>query len=155
VAKESAGLLPFRRGASGLEVLLVHPGGPLWAKKDLGAWSIPKGEREPGEDPLDAARREVREETGAVAAGPFLPLGELRQKGGKRVVAWGVELDFDPASLRSGRFELEWPPRSGRRQAFPEVDRAAWFELAEARRRILASQLPFLDAIERAARATG
>jgi len=136
-------------------VLLVHPGGPLWAKKDLGAWSIPKGEIEPGEEPLAAAQREVLEETGLSASGPFLPLGELRQKGGKRVVAWGVETDFDPAALRSGTFELDWPPRSGRRQAFPEVDRAAWFDLAEARRRILASQLPVLDAIERAARSLG
>jgi predicted NUDIX family NTP pyrophosphohydrolase len=151
-AKVSAGLLLFRRGAGGLEVLLVHPGGPFWAKRDLGAWSIPKGELLPDEEPLAAARREVLEEIGFAAAGPFLPLGELRQKGGKRVTAWAVEGDFDPAALRSGTFELEWPPRSGRAQSFPEVDRAAWFAVGEARRRILESQLPFLDAIEAAAR---
>lgn len=149
-AKRSAGLLPFRRGAGGIEVLLVHPGGPFWAKRDLGAWSIPKGEIDADEDPLAAARREVEEETGLVPTGPFLPLGELRQKGGKHVIAWGVELDCDPATLRSVTFEMEWPPRSGRRQRFPEVDRAAWLPLEEARRRLLASQLPFLDALERA-----
>jgi predicted NUDIX family NTP pyrophosphohydrolase len=151
-AKASAGLLLFRRGAGGPEVLLVHPGGPFWAKRDLGAWSIPKGELLPDEEPLAAARREVEEEIGLAAAGPFLPLGELRQKGGKRVTAWAVEGDFDPAALRSGEFEMEWPPRSGSRRSFPEVDRAAWFELSEARRRILESQLPFLAALEEALR---
>jgi predicted NUDIX family NTP pyrophosphohydrolase len=143
--KHSAGLLIFRRSQEGVEVLLVHPGGPLWAKRDLGAWSIPKGEIEPGEDPLEAARREVEEETGFRASGPFRELGALRQRGGKRVSAWATPGDFDPAALRSGEFELEWPPRSGRRQRFPEVDRAAWFALADARRRILPSQLPLLD----------
>ena len=143
--RESAGLLIFRRHGNAVEVLLVHPGGPLWAKRDLGAWSIPKGEIEPGEDPLAAALREVEEETGFRAAGPFRPLGSLRQRGGKRVSAWATPGDFDPAALRSGEFELEWPPRSGRRQRFPEVDRAAWFELAEARRRILPSQAELLD----------
>ena len=142
---QSAGLLIFRRRDDTLEVLLVHPGGPLWAKRDLGAWSIPKGELEPGEDPLAAARREVEEETGFRAAGPFHPLGSLRQRGGKHVSAWATPGEFDPAALRSGEFELEWPPRSGRRQRFPEVDRAAWFALAEARRRILPSQAPLLD----------
>jgi predicted NUDIX family NTP pyrophosphohydrolase len=151
VARESAGLLLFRRAAQGLEVLLVHPGGPLWARRDAGAWSIPKGEVEPGEDALAAARREVEEETGLRAAGPFLPLGAVRQRGGKRVAAWAVEGEFDPAALRSGRFEMEWPPRSGRRQSFPEVDRAAWFGLPEARRRILDGQRPLLDALEAAA----
>jgi predicted NUDIX family NTP pyrophosphohydrolase len=145
VPKRSAGLLVFRRRGGGLEVLLVHPGGPLWARRDLGAWSIPKGEIEAGEDPLAAARREVEEETGLRAAGPFSALGEIRQPGGKRVLAWAMPGDFDPAALRSIAFELEWPPRSGRRQSFPEVDRAAWFPLAEARRRILPAQAPLLD----------
>jgi len=147
MAKESAGLLFFRRRAGALEVLLVHPGGPFWARRDLGAWSIPKGEVLAGEDPLAAARREAREETGLRAAGPFVPLGAVRQRGGKRVAAWAVEGDFDPAALRSGRFEMEWPPRSGRRQSFPEVDRAAWFGLDEARARILPGQRPLLDAL--------
>jgi len=131
-------------------VLLVHPGGPYWAKKDAGAWSLPKGEIEPGEEPLAAARREVEEEIGVAVDGDFLPLGELRQKGGKHVAAWAVAAEFDPATLVSAPFEMEWPPRSGRTQSFPEVDRAAWFDLAEARVRILASQLPFLDLLARA-----
>jgi predicted NUDIX family NTP pyrophosphohydrolase len=131
-------------------VLLAHPGGPYWAKKDAGAWSLPKGEIEPGEEPLAAARRELTEEIGLAVDGSFLPLGELRQKGGKHVAAWAIEADFDPATLVSGTFEIEWPPRSGRMQSFPEIDRAAWFDLAEARVRLLASQLPFLDALERA-----
>jgi predicted NUDIX family NTP pyrophosphohydrolase len=149
--KASAGLLLFRRSPRGLEVLLVHPGGPLWAKRDLGAWSIPKGEVEPAEDPLAAACREVEEETGLRVEGAFLALGTLRQRGGKLVTAWAVECHFDPSELRSGAFEMEWPPRSGRKRSFAEVDRAAWFDLAEARRRILASQAPFLGALERAA----
>jgi predicted NUDIX family NTP pyrophosphohydrolase len=153
MAKESAGLVLFRRGAEGLEVLLVHPGGPFWARRDEGAWSIPKGEVEAGEDPLEAARREVEEETGLRAAGPFVPLGAVRQRGGKRVAAWAAESSFDPAALRSASFEMEWPPRSGRRQCFPEVDRAAWFGLGEARRRILDGQRPLLDALEAAVRA--
>jgi predicted NUDIX family NTP pyrophosphohydrolase len=146
----SAGLLLFRAAPGGVEVLLVHPGGPYWAKKDAGAWSVPKGELEPDEEPLSAARREAREEIGAAPEGPFLPLGEVRQKAGKRVVAWAARADFDPAALRSVTFEMEWPPRSGRRQAFPEVDRAAWFSLEEARNRILEGQRPLLDALARA-----
>jgi predicted NUDIX family NTP pyrophosphohydrolase len=131
-------------------VLLAHPGGPYWARKDAGAWSLPKGEIETGEEPLAAARRELAEEIGLTVDGAFLSLGELRQRGGKHVAAWAVEADFDPATLVSATFEMEWPPRSGRMQSFPEVDRAAWFELAEARVRILASQLPVLDALGRA-----
>jgi predicted NUDIX family NTP pyrophosphohydrolase len=151
VAKRSAGLLLHRRRAGGLEVLLVHPGGPLWAKRDLGAWSIPKGELDAAEDPLAAARREVEEETGLRAEGPFEALGSVRQRGGKEVLAWAAAAEFDPAALRSGTFELEWPPRSGRRARFPEVDRAAWFPLDEARRRILPGQAPLLDRLEAAA----
>ena len=145
----SAGLLLYRQSATGLEVLLVHPGGPFWAKKDAGAWSIPKGEPEPGEDLAAAARRELAEETGCTVTGELLPLGSLRQPSGKLVHAWAVRADFDPEHLVSGTFTMEWPPRSGREQSFPEVDRASWFPLAEARTRLLRGQVGFLDRLER------
>jgi predicted NUDIX family NTP pyrophosphohydrolase len=144
----SAGLLLFRRRHHIVEVMLVHPGGPFWARKDEGAWSIPKGEMEDGEDGLAAARREVEEETGARPSGAFIPLDQVRQPGGKVVHAWAVESDFDTATLRSNLFEMEWPPRSGRRLAFPEVDRAEWFTLADAARKILAGQQPLLRQLE-------
>ncbi|MGZ5179341.1 MAG: NUDIX domain-containing protein [Ramlibacter sp.] len=141
----SAGLLMYRHGPAGLEVLLAHPGGPFWARKDDGAWMLPKGELVPGEDPLAAARREFDEEIGIAPDGPFAPLGEVRQKGGKRVLAWAVAGDFDPDGLRSNMFEIEWPPRSGQSRAFPEVDRVAWFPLETARLKVLASQRPFIE----------
>ena len=142
----SAGLVVFRVRERQLEVLLAHMGGPYWAGRDERAWSIPKGELDGGEDPLAAARREFREELGhAPPDGPVLELGEIRQRGGKRVVAFAIEGDFDPAQLRPGTFELEWPPRSGRSQAFPEVDRVAWFELALAERKIVQGQVALLD----------
>jgi predicted NUDIX family NTP pyrophosphohydrolase len=147
--KTSAGILLHRRRGAEVEVFLVHPGGPFWAKKDRGAWSLPKGEVEEGEDPRDAAMREFREETGFEVAGELRPLGALRQPGGKTILAWAAEGDCDPAELRSGLFSMEWPPRSGKRQEFPEVDRGAWFTLAEARQRIVAGQAPFLDALIR------
>lgn len=147
--RQSAGLLLYRRGDGQLEVLLVHPGGPFWKNKDEGAWSIPKGEIEPGEDLLEAACREFAEETGGRPEGPFTPLEPIRQKGGKVVHAWGVEGDFDPAGLTSNTFEVEWPPRSGRRQRFPEVDAAAFFAPDEARRRINPGQAPLLDELLR------
>ena len=134
--KRSAGILMYRRGDAGIELLLVHPGGPFWVKKDLGAWSIPKGEYAETEDALAVAQRELEEETGARPHGDFLPLGEVVQPGRKIVTAWAIEGDFDPATLRSNRFELEWPPRSGRKVSFPEVDRAEWFSPAEARQKI-------------------
>ena len=143
--KISAGILLYRRGRGGLEVFLVHPGGPFWAKKDLGAWSIPKGEPDEGEDLRDAAIREFSEETGFAIDGELRALRPLRQPGGKTVHAWAVEGDCDPAQLRSGMFSMEWPPRSGRQREFPEVDRGEWFTLDEARKRILAGQAPFLD----------
>ncbi len=147
--KRSAGLLLFRPAAAeaGLEVLLAHPGGPFWAKRDAGAWSIPKGEYEPDEDPLDAARREFAEEFGAPAAvdAASVPLGEVRQRGGKVVTAWALAADFAVDALVSNTFELEWPPRSGRMQSFPEIDRAGWFDIATARLKILAAQSVFLD----------
>ena len=145
--KTSAGILLFRRRPGGVEVLLVHPGGPFWAKKDEGAWSIPKGEAEPGEDLLAVARREFREETGAALEGAVIDLGGVKQKGGKTVVAWAAEGDFDPASLTSNTFAMEWPPRSGKGAEFPEVDRAAWFDLATARAKILEGQRPILAAL--------
>ena len=136
----------YRKRDGRLEVLLVHPGGPFWAKKDDGAWSIPKGEYEEGEEPLAVARREFAEELGTPAiAEEFADLGEIVQAGGKRVRAFAAEGDFDIATLRSNTFEMEWPPRSGRLQSFPEVDRAEWFPLAEAQSKILAGQKPFLD----------
>jgi len=143
--KESAGLLLYRRREEALEVLLVHPGGPFWAKKDAGAWTIPKGELAPGEAPLDAARREFREETGQEVAGPFHALRPVRQAGGKTVYAWAVAGELDAAAIQSNTFEMEWPPRSGRRRAFPEIDRAQWFALEEARRRINPAQAALLD----------
>jgi predicted NUDIX family NTP pyrophosphohydrolase len=145
VGRISAGLLLYRSTPNGVEVLLVHPGGPFWARKDLGAWSIPKGEVEEGEELLAVAHRELAEETGFTAPGPSLPLGEVRQKSGKLVHAWAVRADADPRELRSNTFEMEWPPRSGRMRAFPEVDRAEWFDIAEARRRINPAQAAFLD----------
>ena len=145
MARRSAGLLLYRRRDGELEVFLVHPGGPFWAKKDLGAWSIPKGEYSDGEDPLSAARREFEEETGFAPPGDSVALGEVKQTGGKVVVAWAAEGDCDPGELVSNTCEIEWPPRSGRKLEIPEVDRAGWFLLAEARERILKSQQPFLD----------
>lgn len=147
--KKSAGLLLHRESAGILEVLLVHPGGPFWSKKDEGAWSIPKGEFADDEDPLSAAMREFEEETGAKPSGKYLPLGSIKQPGGKLVFAWALAFDFDPARLKSNLFSMEWPPRSGRRSEFPEVDRAAWFTLEEARRKILKGQAGFLDQLVR------
>lgn len=143
--KASAGVLLFRRRSHGLEVLLVHPGGPLWAKKDEGAWSIPKGEIETGEDPLTAACREFEEELGSPVSGDFIELTPIRQASGKMVYAWAVEGDFDPATLTGGLFSMEWPPRSGRQQQFPEVDRAEWFTMEHARRKINKGQTPLLE----------
>jgi predicted NUDIX family NTP pyrophosphohydrolase len=150
MANRSAGILPFRTNAGALEVLLARPGGPFWRNRDDGAWSIVKGEYLDGEDAETAARREFTEETGWEPAGDLLPLGEVRQPGGKYVIAFAVEGDFDPATLRSEMFEIEWPPRSGAMRSFPEVDRAAWFDLDTARRKILAGQAPFLARFEAA-----
>jgi predicted NUDIX family NTP pyrophosphohydrolase len=149
MAKQSAGLLFYRRRNGGVEVFLVHPGGPFWQKKDAGAWSIPKGEFTTGEDPLQTAKREFREETGFEAVGHFVPLESVKQAGGKRVHAWAAEGDFDPAQLKSSTFQLEWPPKSGKLLDVPEVDRAYWFALDSARERILTGQRPFLDELER------
>ena len=145
MAAASAGILMYRRRAGGIELLLIHPGGPYWRNKDAGAWSLPKGEYGPDEGPEAAARREFFEELGTKADGPLTLLGEIRQKGGKRVTAFALEGDLDPAAIRSISFEMEWPPRSGRICAFPEVDRAGWFTPAEAREKMLASQLPLID----------
>ena len=154
--KLSAGLLLYRLADGEVEVLIGHPGGPFWARKDEGAWSIPKGELDEGEDPLAGARREFAEELGhAPPDGRVIELGEIRQRGGKRVVAFAVEGEFDPARLVPGTFELEWPPRSGRRQAFPEVDRVAWFELPEARGKIVRGQVELLDRLARLRRERG
>ncbi|MFW5876897.1 MAG: NUDIX domain-containing protein [Myxococcota bacterium] len=145
MSKRSAGLVMCRQRGGRLEVLLVHPGGPFFRKKDEGAWTLPKGLVEEGEDPLATAKRELVEETGFDAeADVYHPLGEVKQKGGKVVTAWAFEGDCDPAELESNTFELEWPPRSGQKQNFPEVDRAAWFPLDEAHTKINPAQRPFL-----------
>jgi len=145
LVKKSAGILVYRDAPDGVRVLLVHPGGPFWRRKDLASWSIPKGEIDPDEDPLAAAVREFAEETGVALTGNFLPLRELKQAGGKRVVAWACRGELDPAMIRSNTFTMEWPPRSGRQQAFDEIDRAEWFDLPTAQGKILASQRPFLE----------
>lgn len=141
----SAGILLFRRGPGGIQVLLAHPGGPFWARKDAGAWTVPKGEVGEGEDELGAARREFEEETGLCPDGPFLDLGEVKQRGGKRVRAWACEGDVDPAACRSNPVTVEWPRGSGKQMTFPEVDRCEWFELGEAGRRMNPAQAAFLD----------
>jgi predicted NUDIX family NTP pyrophosphohydrolase len=143
--KRSAGLLMFRCRAGSFEVLLAHPGGPFWSRKDAGAWSLPKGEIGEGEEPLAAARREFTEETGFTAQGPFIELGEARQASGKVVAAWACEGDADPAAVVSNLFEMEWPPRSGKTAAFPEIDKVDWFAPPEALRRIARGQRAFVE----------
>lgn len=143
--KRSAGILMFRRRDSGIEVLLVHPGGPFWKNKDAGAWSIPKGEHGEADDPLEAAKREFKEETGIPVRGEFVALDEIKQPSGKLIRAWALEGDCNAATIRSNTFSMEWPPKSGRMQEFPEVDRAEWFSMDEARKRIVKGQSGFLD----------
>jgi predicted NUDIX family NTP pyrophosphohydrolase len=156
-SKKSAGILLYRLRSGELEVFLVHPGGPFWARKDAGAWTIPKGEIDEGEDPRAAALREFREETGMACPGTLTELAPVRQAGGKTVLAWAVEGDCDAAAIESNTFELEWPPKSGRVNRYPEVDRAGWFAIAEARGKILGGQAPLLDQLLRivGARDTG
>ncbi len=147
--RTSAGILPFRFDGDALQVLLVHPGGPFWARKDTGAWSIPKGEHGPGDDPLEAGLRELAEETGADVAAidrdALVELGAVAQKGGKTVVAWAAEIDVDASAVSSNTFTIEWPPRSGKEQEFPEVDRAEWLDLQAAHAKINPAQAVFLD----------
>ena len=149
MAKKSAGLLMYRHRDGNLEVFLVHMGGPYWAKKDAGAWSIPKGEYESGEDPFEAAKREFLEETGLIAAGEFTRLEDVKQPGGKVVSAWAFEGDCDAETIRSNTFTMEWPPRSGRFQEFPEVDRGQWFDPDTAQEKILKGQRPLLEELQR------
>jgi predicted NUDIX family NTP pyrophosphohydrolase len=148
MATESAGILLYKRKDRELMVLLVHPGGPFWRNKDGGAWTIPKGERDPGEDAETTARREFAEELGVKPSGALVPLGRIRQRGGKQVDGFALEGDLDVGRISGNSFEIEWPPRSGRRQSFPEVDRAAWFSPDEARQKINAGQRPFIDRLE-------
>jgi predicted NUDIX family NTP pyrophosphohydrolase len=143
----SAGVLLFRHRPAGVEVLLAHPGGPFWTKKDDGAWSIPKGLADEGEDLLAAAKREFLEETGATIGGAFMDLGAHKQPGGKTIVAWGCEGDFDPARLTSNMFTIEWPPRSGKTTEFPEVDKAGWFSIDEALKKATKGQRPIIAAL--------
>lgn len=146
-SKRSAGLLLYRTRHGAIEAFLVHPGGPFWAKKDEGAWTIPKGEIDEGEDPLAAAMREFAEETGTMLQGEFRALPPVRQAGGKTVLAWALAGELDAAAIRSNEFEMEWPPKSGKRRRFPEIDRAEWFALEEARRKINKAQIVLLDAL--------
>jgi predicted NUDIX family NTP pyrophosphohydrolase len=146
--KVSAGILLYRR-TTRLEVFLVHPGGPFWAKKDLGSWSLPKGELEEGEDPLERAKLELAEETGFHVDGEFRPLTAQKQPSGKTIHAWSIEGDCDPAHLRSNTFSVEWPPKSGQHREFPEVDRAAWFDVPEALRRVTPGQAEFIEELAR------
>jgi len=149
MAKTSAGILMWKRDAGEVRVLLVHPGGPLWAKKDGEAWSIPKGEYASGDDPIAAAKREFKEELGVAPKGRLTPLGEVRQKAGKVVTGFALEGDFDVATLRSNTFDIEWPPKSGKMQSFPEVDRAEWFTLEDANAKINPAQSELLERLEK------
>jgi predicted NUDIX family NTP pyrophosphohydrolase len=147
MAQRSAGILLYRKAGSGIELFLVHPGGPFWARKDDGAWSIPKGLYAEGDDALAAAKREFQEETGAPAEGEFVKLGHFKQPSGKVIVAWGLEGEFDISSLSSNMFSMQWPPKSGKQQEFPGVDRAGWFSSAEAIRKVLKGQRPILETL--------
>lgn len=144
-SRKSAGILLYRFFGSQLQVLLVHPGGPFWAKKDKEAWSIPKGEFDDSEQPLSAARRELEEETGIKADGSFIELTPVKQKSGKLVYAWALEKEIDADSIRSNYFEMEWPPKSGKKKSFPEIDKSGWFTLAETKEKILPGQLPLIN----------
>lgn len=154
-AKQSAGILLYRRKNRQLEVFLVHPGGPFWKNKDEGAWSIPKGEYSNDEDPLEAAIREVKEETGFAIKGKFIPLTTIRQKGGKEVMAWALEADIDADAIKSNHFEMEWPPRSGKMQSFPEVDKAAWLTIDDAMKKINPSQAALLTELRSVSQSGG
>jgi predicted NUDIX family NTP pyrophosphohydrolase len=147
--KTSAGILLYRYKNNFPVVLLVHPGGPFWATKDLGAWSIPKGEFEAGENPLDAAKREVEEETGIKVSGTFTELTPVKQKSGKLIYAWALQKAADASQITSNNFEIEWPPKSGKKQVFPEIDKAEWFSLDEARKKINEGQVPLLEELEK------
>ena len=147
--KQSAGLLMYRKRGDSVEVLLVHPGGPFWAKKDLGSWSMPKGEFSQDEDALKAARREFEEETGSLPTGQFVRLGAIRQPSGKLIHAWAFEGDLNARKIKSNTFSVEWPPQSGKQQEFPEVDRADWFTIETAREKITKGQVEFLDELVR------
>lgn len=144
-SKKSAGVLPFRFYNKKPEVLLAHPGGPFWKNKDLGAWSIVKGEYNDDEEPLTAAKREWREETGLKLPGKYIPLTPVKQKSGKEIIAWAVEADFEPTAIKSNSFEIEWPPKSGKKQSFPEIDRAAWFSIKEAKEKVNPAQVALID----------
>jgi predicted NUDIX family NTP pyrophosphohydrolase len=153
--RKSAGILLYKIENKILKIFLVHPGGPFWAKKDDGAWSIPKGEFDDGEDPLDAAKREFEEETGIKISGAFLELKPIRQKSGKIVYAWAVEGDVDVSKIKSNEFEIEWPPKSGKMKSFPEIDKAAWFDLNEAGKKIIEAQLSLIRELETIVRMHG
>jgi predicted NUDIX family NTP pyrophosphohydrolase len=148
MGKKSAGILLYRVHKHVFEVMLVHPGGPFWKNKDDGAWSIPKGEYEEGEDPLDAAKREIKEETGIIVSGEFLKLTPLKQKSGKIIYAWALQQDADVSQIMSNSFELEWPPKSGQKILIPEIDKAEWFSLENATKKIIPGQIPFLQELE-------
>lgn len=148
MSQKSAGIVLYRIQKSSIEVFLVHPGGPYWAKKDDGAWSIPKGEFDENEEPLAAAKREFQEETGIQLSGEFIQLNPVKQKGGKMVYAWAVKGDIDPAKVKSNSFEIEWPPRSGKMKSFPEIDKAAWFPLSEAQKKIIEAQSALIKELE-------
>lgn len=146
--QKSAGILLYRLHNPQPEVLLVHPGGPFWAKKDAGAWSIPKGEFNDTEEPLAAAKREMEEETGITVRGDFIELAPVKQKSGKLIYAWAVSGDIDPSTIKSNEFEMEWPPRSGKKKSFPEIDKAEWFTFPEAKKKIIEAQIPLLDELK-------
>lgn len=148
MSKTSAGIVFYRFEKNKLQVLLLHPGGPFWQKKDIGAWSIPKGELEPGEELLKAAIRETEEETGIKAGGDFIELMPVKQKSGKIVYAWALPYDLDPSAIRSNTFEIEWPPKTGKKKSFPEIDKAAWWEVEEAKNKIIPGQVAFITELE-------